>query len=121
MLSRTITRDHDSARRRGLHRHVSGATFILVFFPDHAHAYHTKSVGETSILPNHRIGCRGTIEWWGRELPAPSHQENRKFAFSAFFCFSKQNKRKKQRNYGIVKQDPRRSSAKSMKRSAQFS
>ena len=51
MLSRAITRNHDSGHRRSLHRHVPGATFILaqaeilVFFADHAHAYRTKSVG----------------------------------------------------------------------------
>jgi len=37
------------------------------------------------------------------------------------FCFSKQNKRNKRGNYEIIKQDPRRSSAKSMKSSVQFS
>jgi len=48
------------------------------------------------------------------------HQENCKFAFSAFPSRKSGKKRKKQGNYGIVKQDPRRSSAKSMKSSASF-
>jgi len=45
------------------------------------------------------------------------HQENCKFAFSAFPSRKSGKKRKKQGNYGIVKQDPRRSSTKSMKSS----
>ena len=48
------------------------------------------------------------------------HQENCKFAFSAFPSRKSGKKWKKQGNYGIVKQDPRRSSAKSMKSSASF-
>ena len=48
------------------------------------------------------------------------HQENCKFAFSAFPSRKSGKKWKKQGNYSIVKQDPRRSSAKSMKSSASF-
>jgi len=64
-------------------------------------------------------------------LPRPSlvnisagsaqHQENCKFAFSAFSSRISGNKRKKRGNYEIIKQDPQRSSAKSMKSSVQFS
>ena len=62
-----------------------------------------------------RSHCLLLRDWLG------SYQENRKFAFSAFPSRISGKKRKKQGNYGIVKQDPRRSSAKSMKSSARFS
>jgi len=58
---------------------------------------------------------RGPIQGKG------GHQENRKFAFSAFPSRISGNKREKRGNYEIIKQDPPRSSAKSMKSSVQFS